>query len=154
MRFLVFSDVHGNRRAIDVASRLVEKEGIDITFFLGDLSSGKTLGVAEPNVNDAKYLIEKFEGMELYALFGNCDVPEVRDLLEDKKTSLHNRAVGIKGVSIIGIGGSNATPFHTPSEFSESEIHEVLEGLFKKAARFETERVFLFSHFPPKKHQL
>jgi len=60
------------------------------------------------------------------AQFGNLDRPEVNEYLEQLGLNLHGQARLVnKKVCLIGVGGSNFTPFHTPSEFSEEELQAI-----------------------------
>jgi Icc-related predicted phosphoesterase len=60
------------------------------------------------------------------ALPGNLDTAEVIPFLEREGVALHGRGVVIDGVAIFGCGGSNITPFKTPTELTEDEIYETL----------------------------
>ncbi|MFH1788203.1 MAG: metallophosphoesterase, partial [Candidatus Altiarchaeota archaeon] len=60
---------------------------------------------------------------------------------------IHDQVVELGGVSFIGLGGSNPTPFGTPTEFSEEEIYAKLSKLFSEA---KNEKIILLTHFPPK----
>jgi len=148
-KILVFSDMHGDKRAVDVAKTLASKEGIDLVVYLGDFSSN--IGDAKENLDDAGYLIGQLkEVAEVKTLFGNCDVPELGRFLEKEGLSLHNQIMRIGRTLVIGFGGSSPTPFHTPSEFSEKDIEDAMEKLIDEAARREAERLIIFSHVPPK----
>jgi uncharacterized protein len=148
-KILFFSDMHGDRRAVDVAHTVIKKEKPDLVVYLGDFS--KRVGDKKQNVDDAAYLLGKLsEHSEVKALFGNCDEPDLVDFLESEGASLHNKLYNIGKTIIIGYGGSSPTPFHTPSEFGENEIKESLENLIREAERFEPEILILATHTPPK----
>jgi hypothetical protein len=57
----------------------------------------------------------------------------------------------IKNSALYGVGGSISTPFHTPQEYSESEIEEIV-GRFQKYE--DAQYHILVSHTPPYKTKL
>ncbi len=147
-RILVFSDMHGNRRAVDIARTILEKDGFNMVVYLGDFS--ERIGDEKSNIEDAEYLIGRLSEMaKIKTLFGNCDTPKLQRFLEHKGISLHNKLFFIHKTALIGWGGSHPTPFHTPSEFSETEIEKSLAELMDEAAKRGAERLILFTHEPP-----
>ena len=147
-KILVFSDMHGNRRAVDVAKTIIDKDGFDMIIYLGDFSD--KIGDEKSNVEDAEYLINTLSGSgKLKSLFGNCDTPAVQEMLEEQAIAMHNKLIFMGKTALIGWGGSHPTPFHTPSEFSESEIEDSVKKLLDEAAERGAERLFLFTHEPP-----
>lgn len=93
------------------------------------------------------------------AQYGNLDLPEVNQYLEDLDINLHGQARLVnKELCLVGIGGSNITPFHTPSEFSEKELSRIGIGAFEQASEFislseplhlKKIPLVLISHTPP-----
>ena len=78
---------------------------------------------------------------------GNLDQPDVAGYLEDIGISLHGRGRIFDGLGIMGLGGSNYTPFKTPYEFSEQELGAFL---YSGYAQIEDAKDFiLVSHTPP-----
>jgi hypothetical protein len=147
-KILAFSDMHGNGRVIDMAKTLVQKENFDLVVYLGDFS--ESIGDVESNLNNATSLISSLRDIvTVRCLFGNCDTPELAKLLEAQDVALHNKLESYGKTVIAGWGGSHPTPFHTPSEISESEIQEALDELLEKAAKMNPERLILFTHEPP-----
>ncbi|MBN2518557.1 MAG: metallophosphoesterase family protein [Candidatus Altiarchaeota archaeon] len=148
-KVLAFSDLHGERRAIEIAKTIARKEGVQLIVFLGDFS--RKVGDEKANMEDASYFVGQLRGVTtLKCLFGNCDVPKTREFLEKEGVSLHKKFLAIGKTGILGFGGSSPTPFHTPSEFSENDIQESLELLITEIAKLEPERLILFTHCPPK----
>ncbi len=147
-RILVLSDMHGERKAVEGAKSLIEEQKFDTAVYLGDFS--EKLRDIERNVSDAEYLIKELSGLaKVYALFGNCDVKEVRELLDGHNVSLHDRIIFAGKTAIAGWGGSHPTPFGTPSEFSEDEIEHGLEKLIGQARGMGAKQLILFTHEPP-----
>jgi len=68
--------------------------------------------------------------------------------LTEKGINLHRNGFIRDDVGIFGVGGSNPTPFNTPTEFSEVEIETFLhEGIDKvKDTKFK----IMVPHMPPK----
>ena len=136
MRVAAISDIHGNVKAVKRFAELLATEvdalliAGDITHFSGAESARKIL---EP-------LLET--GIRIVAVHGNCDGRDVPELLEELGLSAHDRRVELDGVGIVGIGGSNVTPFHTVWELSEEEIREILERNYREGD-------IILSHVPP-----
>jgi hypothetical protein len=139
MRWLVVSDFH-NR--YDNVVKILEKAGIvDGTLLAGDMTE---FGPVE----NAKKLIDLLP-RPILAVPGNCDPREVVRILEREDVCLHLERISFDGVTYVGIGGSNPTPFGTPFEMSEDEIKSNLERLLKDVKG----PVLLLAHIPPKGYQ-
>ena len=93
------------------------------------------------------------------AQFGNIDRRDVNDYLEKLGINLHGQARLVqREVCLIGVGGSNFTPFHTPSEFPEKELAQFADRAFRQGQEFislaepllnrKIPRI-LISHVPP-----
>lgn len=134
MKFLVISDVHGRERVIDWTNRVCSEIKADGIFVLGDITQ---FGPPEW----AGKFLERLN-VPSYAIPGNCDPPEVIECIERKATSLHGKKVKIAERTVVGLGGSNPTIFHTPFEMQEEEIEEKLKGLMEEGA-------VLVTHTPP-----
>lgn len=153
MNILCLADIHGDNDALVRARNYVvniEREGsdsvsIDYIFLMGDYS----VGFKDPkqNLMDVEYALDFLKDDALiYAIPGNCDQPGALDIIENHGENLHERVVELDGVSFIGLGGSNPTPFGTPTELSEEDIYAKLSALFEQA---HTEKIVLITHFPP-----
>jgi len=98
-------------------------------------------------VSFAEDLLDAAEGsgVKVFALFGNMDTHEVRELFEQRGVSIHLRKVKLSGGWVIaGFGGSGPTPFGTLIEFPEDEIYKGLAGLGIGA------KTVLATHAPPR----
>lgn len=143
---LAFSDMHGDRLAVDVAERILLDGKFDLVVYLGDFST--RVGDEKANIDDASYLTKRLSGLaEVKALFGNCDSKKLRDFLEERKIALHGKVHYVDDLAIVGWGGSHPTPFNTPSEFSEEEIERSLDPLMREAAK--KKHLILLTHEPP-----
>jgi len=76
------------------------------------------------------------------AVHGNCDGRDVPELLEKLGISAHDKRIEVNGIGVVGIGGSNITPFHTVWELTEDEIREILERNYRDGD-------VILSHVPP-----
>jgi hypothetical protein len=134
MKLLVFSDIHGDWRALQ---RLMEVEA-DYYFAAGDLTHfGRGL--------DECGEILRRRAERMYVLPGNHEsAASISDLC--RKFGLHafhERTFEAEGCHIAGLGYSNPTPFNTPGEYSEAEMGQRL-------ARFATLKpLILICHCPP-----
>ena len=87
----------------------------DITHFRG---RGEILAI----INEVK----KYSAL-VYGVCGNCDLLEANVALAEAGASMNRKATDIRGVTIVGIGGSLPCPRITPNEFSEADYKRFLE---------------------------
>ena len=111
---------------------------------------------------DAKTVLDQLLAYNnnLLALVGNLDHAEINDYLEEIGLNLHRQARLIDGkVCLMGVGGSNFTPFNTPMEFSESQLADIIQDGYEQARGFITLAeplnrnkipLVLVSHVPPR----
>src|SRR5277367_517046 len=81
------------------------------------------------------------------ALPGNLDRREVIPYLDESGVGFHGHGSVVGGVAIFGCGGSNITPFKTPTEFTEDEIAETLERGYAEVAGRRP--LLMICHTPP-----
>jgi Icc-related predicted phosphoesterase len=141
MLLLCLSDIHGEGEGI--ASILGDCPGIDAVALVGDLTH---LGGAEEAAKVVEPLLAT--GARVLAVPGNMDNPDVLAWLEQRNLSLHGRGVTIGDIGILGLGGSNPTPFRTPFEVPGPEARRLLEAAWHAVERARC-RV-LVSHAPPR----
>lgn len=136
MRFLAVTDFHS---VYDRVPEILGKAGaVDGTLLAGDLTE---FGPSEK----AKELIDMLP-RPILAVPGNCDPRDIVDLLRREDANLHENKIRLGGVTFIGVGGSNPTPFGTPFELQEAEIKSALERLLNDVKG----PAILISHAPPK----
>ncbi len=134
MKLLVFSDIHGDRAALE---RLVAVEA-DCYFAAGDLTSwGRGL--------DACGDILKTRAGKMYVLPGNHESAAAVAGFCRKfgLHAFHGQTVERDGFHIAGLGYSSPTPFNTPGEYSEAEMAERL------APFAALKPLILICHCPP-----
>ncbi|MFH1307057.1 MAG: metallophosphoesterase [Candidatus Micrarchaeota archaeon] len=136
LNILAFTDIHADEDALEGLRKLASGEDYDIAICAGDLSN-------RGPISFVKNLIEIF-GEKFYFVHGNMDNSAVVDLLRQNPNYLHGRKVEVGEWNLVGLGGSNPTPFHTPSELSETQIEHILN------ASNVDENTVLVSHPPPK----
>lgn len=135
MKLLSISDLHGEVRNID---GLGEADALvicgDITHFEGR--------------DKAMELLASFIGAKrIFAVPGNCDNRDVNDALVELDADLHAKGRRAADIGFFGLGGSNATPFNTPQEYTEDELLDfIMRG--HEQVRDAPLKVFV-THTPP-----
>ena len=122
MKFFAFGDIHMNTGDVESIPGI---HSADLIIITGDITNFGTRNDVEKVINTLKAVNSNIMGVA-----GNLDQPDVTSYLEDNGMSLHGKGRIINGLGIIGLGGSNYTPFNTPYEFSEEELAGLLsQGL-------------------------
>ena len=133
---LLLADLHGEYGKLDSFLEL----NPDAVFIAGDITN---MGPAE----SANGLLSRID-VPAFAVPGNCDPREMVEFLEQSDcVCLHSAHIGLGKISIIGIGGSNPTPFGTPFELTDEQIDEILSSVIPKRER--AVHNVLISHAPP-----
>ena len=138
MKILIFSDIHGDLRALE---RIVAQPA-DLYIVAGDLATfGKGL--------ERCGAILKPLGDKLWLLPGNHEThDDTRALCQrfgfvDFHRLVRQLPAADGPTNWAGLGYSNITPFNTPGEYSEEQISEALSA-------FDGIRpLYLVVHFPP-----
>jgi Icc-related predicted phosphoesterase len=140
MRIVSFGDVHMALRMIERLGR--ELAAADLVIVSGDLTNyggrdeaGRVLAATR------RY------ARRLLAVSGNLDHREVIDFLDEQGVSLHGEARRLGDLGIFGCGGSNVTPFGTPTELSDEEIGLLLERGY--GAVKDAPHLLMVCHTPP-----
>jgi Icc-related predicted phosphoesterase len=117
MRLLALSDLHADEDVLDRLRAASAIGGYDAVLFCGDITNRGPVSYA----TEALSLFPRS-----YAVHGNMDTPEVAEQLRRMGASVHGRKVKLGEWNLVGLGGSNPTPFGTPSEMGEEEIASLL----------------------------
>ena len=140
MKIISFGDIHEDISSLKPLKN--ELETADVIIISGDLTNYN-------GIKEAKKVIEEIMkyNKNVLAQLGNLDKFEVDDYLTDKGINLHRNGYIRDDIGIFGVGGSNPTPFRTPTEFTEGEIEAfLLEGFEKvREAKFKV----MVPHMPP-----
>jgi len=139
MHIIAFGDIHSSYENI---YKISELSAADLVIITGDITN---FG----GWNDAKKIIEIVMSInnKVFAVLGNMDRESVNDYLTEIGINLHKTGKVIDDTGIFGVGGSNPTPFNTPTEYSEIDI----ENFAKKAhgtIGYPKRKIFV-SHAPP-----
>ncbi len=134
MKVLLFSDIHGDTRALE---RLVAQPA-DIYVAAGDLS---TFGRGLERCGEVLRPL----GERVWVLPGNHEThEEIRAFCgRFGFVDFHQQVRKLEATVWAGLGYSNPTPFDTPGEFTEEEIAEALAAFDGLAS------LYLVVHFPP-----
>ena len=140
MRIVSFGDIH---MALPIIERLSpELRAADLVILSGDLTNfgGR---------DDAAQVLAATHrhARNVLAVSGNLDQLDVIDFLHDEGVSLHGESRNLGALGIFGCGGSNPTPFHTPTELSDEEIGLLLARGYAGVA--DAPHVLMVCHTPP-----
>ena len=133
---LLIADLHGEFGKIDSFLELSP----EAVFIAGDITN---MGPVDA-VDEVLSRID----VPCFAVPGNCDPREIIDTLEHSDTvCLHGSRINLGTMTIVGVGGSNPTPFNTPFELTDKQIDDLLH---KAIGRMEkTVHNVLLCHAPP-----
>jgi hypothetical protein len=144
MKIFQFSDIHGTIEGLEKISSDIKLA--DLIILSGDITH---FGHKEEAITIISYY-EKLN-KNILAITGNCDYPDVLDVLIDKEYNIEGKLKPVKNYYFIGLGGSLITPFNTPNEYSE----DYYEAQLKKISNSINSRpVIIVSHQPPFKTSL
>ena len=133
---LLIADLHGQFGKIDSFLEL----NPEAVFIAGDITN---MGPVDA-VDDVLSRID----VPCFAIPGNCDPKEILDTLEHSDAvCLHGASINLGSMTLVGLGGSNPTPFNTPFELTDKQIDDVLHhGMAKMEKSVHN---VLISHVPP-----
>ena len=133
---LLIADLHGEFGKIDSFLELAP----EAVFIAGDITN---MGPVDA-VDDVLSRID----VPCFAVPGNCDPREIIDTLEHSDTvCMHGAKINLGTMTIVGIGGSNPTPFNTPFEMTDKQIDDLLKKAMGTMER--TVHNVLLCHAPP-----
>lgn len=139
MHIIAFGDIHMEYAGIEDITGLSKADLVIIT---GDFTN-------YGEKKDASTILDAIRRInpKICALLGNMDTASVGNYLDDLGINIHGKGFVLGDLGIFGVGGSNPTPFNTPTEFSEKE----LENIVNKAYQYVTQAPvkILVSHTPP-----
>jgi hypothetical protein len=133
---LLIADLHGQFGKIDSFLDL----NPEAVFIAGDITN---MGPVDP-VDEVLSRID----VPCFAVPGNCDPREIIDTIEHSDTvCLHGTRLELGTMTLVGVGGSNPTPFKTPFEMTDKQIDDILHGAMEKMER--SVHNVLITHAPP-----
>lgn len=140
MKIVSFGDVHMATRNLDRMGAVMRD--CDLVILSGDLTNFGGPDQMRIVLAEVRRLCPN-----ILALPGNLDLPETIPFLAAEGIALHGTGRVIDGIGIFGCGGSNITPFHTPTEFTEDEIYAALRAGYEQIRGAAT--VLMICHPPP-----
>ena len=133
MKFLLITDLHQHGSAMDWINKEIEENKVDFVLHLGDVTD---MGTSE----DAVKLLSQIKS-KVYVIPGNCDPRDMPGKIGDVAVDMHGKKVVIDGHDIVGMGGSNKSPFGTPFELEDDEYYDTLKQISSKG-------MILMTHAP------
>ncbi len=133
MKFLLITDLHQHKSAIDWINEEIEKNKVDFVIHLGDVTDMGTC-------KDAVSLLSAIKS-KVYVIPGNCDPRDMPEKISDVAVDMHGKRTTIEGMELVGMGGGNPSPFGTPFELSEDELYNGLKPI-------SSEGMILMTHAP------
>jgi len=120
LEFLVCSDLHGSEHALEILERASGESQYDALVICGDFT---TFGTTE----FTSKVLSRFK-MRIFAVPGNCDIPQTVEALEQKDASIHNLQSEFRGWRLFGFGGAlpgGGTPFEVEDDILERSLRSV-----------------------------
>lgn len=124
LSLLAVSDAHNSPQALELLHFMLKQHSPDALLVVGDLTNDGPLKYAQELVG-----IATKQNVPVFAEGGNMDPREVHDWLEAQGLSMHAKKISVGDYSVVGIGGSNTTPFATPVEYTEEQLLAFARGL-------------------------
>ena len=140
MKIISFGDVHMATRNLDRMTEVMRD--CDLVILSGDLTNFGGVDDARKVLDDVRRACPA-----VLAVPGNLDRREVIPFLEADGIALHGKGLVKNGIGIFGCGGSNITPFGTPTELTEDEIYATLCAGYE-AVR-DVRPLLMICHTPP-----
>jgi uncharacterized protein len=139
MRIIAFGDIHMECAGIEKITGLSKADLVIIT---GDFTNfgGK---------KDASTILDVIRRInpKIYAVLGNMDKASVGNYLDELGINIHGKGFVLGDLGIFGVGGSNPTPFNTPTEFFEEELGDIVNKAYQYVTKAPIK--VLVSHTPP-----
>ncbi len=139
MRIIAFGDIHMEYAGIEKITGLSKADLVIIT---GDFTNcgGK---------EDASTILDVIRRInpKIYAVLGNMDKASIGNYLDELGINIHGKGFVLGDLGIFGVGGSNFTPFNTPTEFSEEELGDIVNKAYQYVTQARIK--VLISHTPP-----
>ncbi len=120
LKLLVCSDLHGSEHALRMLERASEAADFDAVIICGDFT---TFGTTE----FTSKVLTRFK-KRIFAVPGNCDIPQTVEVLEERNASIHNLQDEFKGWKFFGFGGAlpgGGTPFEVQDDILERSLRSV-----------------------------
>jgi Icc-related predicted phosphoesterase len=140
MKIVSFGDVHMATRNLKRMGEVMRD--CDLVIISGDMTNFGGIDDTKKVLADVRRACPN-----VLALTGNLDQRDVMPFLEAEGIALHGKGRVVDGIGIFGCGGSNITPFNTPTEFTEDEIYAALRAGYEQVR--EVRPLLMICHTPP-----
>ncbi len=119
MKILAIADLHGSENGVYLVEELKGLYEFDAILIAGDITN---FGPGD----FAKRFIDSL-GVQVFAVPGNCDPPDVIKAIEESKgINVHRKIVEFNGYRIAGLGGTDGRGFTMGITFSEDFAYHFL----------------------------
>ena len=119
MKIIAFGDIHMSLGAARAIPGIAEA---DLLLLTGDLTNFGGRSEAKEILNQVMTINPR-----ILAVPGNLDQGEINGYLDELDLNLHGQARLVDHrLCLMGLGGSNPTPFNTPTEYTEEELAGLL----------------------------
>lgn len=146
MKFLVISDLHGKKENVERLSNILKE--VDAVLFAGDFTKFNKEDTALPCIEAISKCHEN-----VFSVLGNCDSPDLIDVIEEKDISVEAGMVFFEGLVLCGSGGGSKFTGTTPNERTEEDLisdFSILKNSVKTNDKNQWNNLILISHNPPK----
>jgi uncharacterized protein len=140
MKIISFGDVHMATRNLARMDDVMRD--CDLVILSGDLTNFGGPDETRKVLDDVRASCAN-----VLALPGNLDQRTVIPYLEQEGIALHGLGRVVDGIGIFGCGGSNISPFGTPTELTEDEIYEKLRAGYAMVG--DARPLLMICHPPP-----
>jgi Icc-related predicted phosphoesterase len=140
MRMMAFGDIHEYIHTLPSLEEPLRRA--DLILVTGDLTRWRGPETAEKVLQAIRAY-----NPNILAQVGNTDTWETHHYLNRLEINLHGQGRRFGNLGIFGVGGSNLTPFYSPTEFSEAAIADTLMAGY--AAVADAPYKLLVAHCPP-----
>lgn len=140
MKILAISDVHNEVKIARKLKYVIEERKPDVIVVAGDLTS---FGPASAASEILDTLTCGKKDRPVFAVAGNGDNYEVRNVLEKRGVNLHNRAAKVDKVGFVGFSGPSSLQLGGLMVLNYDPVGETMKDIDKCEGRV------VISHIPP-----
>ena len=135
-RFLVTTDFHASKPALEALDRLLTKKDYDAVLMLGDIINPRPREL--PYVEDFCDLVMNKHGLPLFGLHGNNEPQEAWEYYRQIGINIHLETRQFRGYNICGIGGFG---YLNELGFEDLSVNNLIIN----------DKTIFITHIPPRK---
>ncbi len=140
MRILAISDVHNEVKIARKLKYVIEERNPDVIVVAGDLTS---FGPASAASDILDTLTCGKKDRPVFAVAGNGDNNEVRNVLDKRGVNLHNRSAKVDRIGFVGFSGPSSLQLGGLMVLNYDPVGETMKDIDKCEGRV------VISHIPP-----